>query len=194
MSSFVGMNTEKTPKQNKLQTLDLAYMAVGIVLITVCTWISIPFTIPFTMQTFAVFFVLVFLGGKRGTISILIYILLGTVGIPVFTGFMGGIGKLLGVTGGYILGFIFTGLLYWLAERCFGRKLLVRILSLLAGLLVCYAFGTAWFTVVYARDSGPIGLWTALTICVIPFVLPDLAKLALAVFVADRMKKLLQRT
>ena len=182
---------EKSSERRKLQTADLAYIAVGTVLITVCSWISIPLAVPFTLQTFAVFFILTFLGGKRGTISILVYILLGVIGIPVFSGFMGGIGKLLGMTGGYILGFILTGLLYWLAERLFGSKLLVRILSLLAGLLVCYAFGTAWFMVVYARDSGPIGLGTALTMCVIPFILPDLAKMTLAIFVADRMKKLL---
>jgi len=181
----------KTSERKKLQTVDLVYMAVGTVLITVCSWISIPMVVPFTLQTFAVFFILSLLGGKRGTISILVYILLGAVGVPVFSGFMGGIGKLLGMTGGYILGFILTGLLYWLAQRLFGEKLLVRILSLLAGLLVCYAFGTAWFMIVYARDSGPIGLWSALTMCVIPFILPDLAKMALALFLSDRMKKLL---
>lgn len=181
----------KTSERKKLQTVDLVYMAVGTVLITVCSWISIPMVVPFTLQTFAVFFILSLLGGKRGTISILVYILLGAVGVPVFSGFMGGIGKLLGMTGGYILGFILTGLLYWLAQRLFGEKLLVRILSLLAGLLVCYAFGTAWFMIVYAHDSGPIGLWSALTMCVIPFILPDLAKMALALFLSDRMKKLL---
>lgn len=185
------MMTKSTTARKKLQTADLAYIAVGTVLITVCAWITIPMVVPFTLQTFAVFFVLSLLGGKRGTICIVIYILLGAVGVPVFSGFMGGIGKLLGMTGGYILGFILTGLLYWLARRLFGGKLLVRILSLLAGLLVCYAFGTAWFMVVYARDSGPIGLGTALTMCVIPFILPDLAKMALALFLADRMKKLL---
>jgi biotin transport system substrate-specific component len=164
-------------------------MAVGAALTAVCSWISIPSTVPFTLQTFAVFCVLSLLGGKRGTVSIIIYILLGAVGMPVFAGFTGGIGILLGTTGGYIIGFILMGLLFWLAEHFFGDALPVRIVSMLAGLLVCYAFGTGWFLWVYARQSGAIGIGTALSWCVLPFILPDLAKMALAVGIAGRVKK-----
>ena len=173
------------------KVLDLVYMAVGAVLITVCSWISIPANIPFTLQTFGVFFVLGLLGGRRGTISVLVYILLGAVGIPVFSGFTGGIGKLLGMTGGYIIGFLFMGGIYWAAEKMFGKKLLVRIISMLLGNLVCYTFGTAWFMIVYAGQTGPITLGTALGMCILPFILPDLAKMALAIFLSDRMKRLL---
>ena len=77
------------------RTLDLAYMALGAVVIAVCSWISIPAAVPFTMQTFAVFFVLLFLGGRRGTGSILVYVLLGAVGMPVFAQFTSGLGVLL---------------------------------------------------------------------------------------------------
>ena len=121
----------------------------------------------------------------------LVYILLGAVGLPVFSGFKGGPGVLLGTTGGYIIGFLFTGLLFIFAERLFGQKRLLLILALIAGLLVCYAFGTAWFMLVYARSSGPIGLGTALSWCVIPFVVPDLIKLAAAVLITDRVKHLI---
>jgi biotin transport system substrate-specific component len=174
---------------SKFRVVDLTYMAVGAALTAVCSWISIPSTVPFTLQTFAVFCVLSLLGGKRGTVSIVIYILLGAVGMPVFAGFTGGIGILLGTTGGYIIGFIFMGLLFWLAEHFFGDALPVRIVSMLAGLLVCYAFGTGWFLWVYARQSGAIGIGTALSWCVLPFILPDLAKMALAVGIAGRVKK-----
>ena len=174
---------------SKFRVVDLTYMAVGAALTAVCSWISIPSTVPFTLQTFAVFCVLSLLGGKRGTVSIVIYILLGAVGMPVFAGFTGGIGILLGTTGGYIIGFIFMGLLFWLAEHFFGNALPVRIVSMLAGLLVCYAFGTGWFLWVYARQSGAIGIGTALSWCVLPFILPDLAKMALAVGIAGRVKK-----
>ncbi|MBP3209150.1 MAG: biotin transporter BioY [Oscillospiraceae bacterium] len=174
---------------SKFRVVDLTYMAVGAALTAVCSWISIPSTVPFTLQTFAVFCVLSLLGGKRGTVSIVIYILLGAVGMPVFAGFTGGIGILLGTTGGYIIGFILMGLLFWLAERFFGNALPVRIVSMLAGLLVCYAFGTGWFLWVYARQSGAIGIGTALSWCVLPFILPDLAKMALAVGIAGRVKK-----
>ena len=174
---------------SKFRVVDLAYMAVGAALTAVCSWISIPSTVPFTLQTFAVFCVLSLLGGKRGTVSIVIYILLGAVGMPVFAGFTGGIGILLGTTGGYIIGFILMGLLFWLAEHFFGNALPVRIVSMLAGLLVCYAFGTGWFLWVYARQSGAVGIGTALSWCVLPFILPDLAKMALAVGIAGRVKK-----
>lgn len=174
---------------SKFRVVDLTYMAVGAALTAVCSWISIPSTVPFTLQTFAVFCVLSLLGGKRGTVSIVIYILLGAVGMPVFAGFTGGIGILLGTTGGYIIGFILMGLLFWLAEHFFGNVLPVRIVSMLAGLLVCYAFGTGWFLWVYARQSGAIGIGTALSWCVLPFILPDLAKMALAVGIAGRVKK-----
>ena len=182
--------TDKTVKQ-RFKTIDMVYIAVGTVLIAVCSWISIPFIVPFTLQTFAVFFVLSLSGGMKGTISIAIYILLGAIGVPVFSGMTGGIGKLAGVTGGYIIGFVFTGLLYWLIEILAGKKLTVKIISLAAGLLVCYAFGTAWFMVVYARQNGPIGLGAALGMCVFPFILPDLAKLAAAVFVSLKLGKIL---
>ena len=174
---------------SKFRVVDLTYMAVGAALTAVCSWISIPSTVPFTLQTFAVFCVLSLLGGKRGTVSIVIYILLGAVGMPVFAGFTGGIGILLGTTGGYIIGFIFMALLFWLAEHFFGNALPVRIVSMLAGLLVCYAFGTGWFLWVYARQSGAVGIGTALSWCVLPFILPDLAKMALAVGIAGRVKK-----
>lgn len=184
----------------KLKTIDLAYMAVGAVLITVCSWISIPSAVPFTLQTFAVFCVLGLLGGKRGTISIAVYILLGIIGIPVFSGFKGGFGVIIGTTGGYIVGFIFMGLIYWLAEVIWkplscGTKLktmLVRGAVMAFGLLICYAFGTAWFMAAYARNSGPVGLATALGWCVIPFIIPDVIKLVVSVIITGRLKRFIK--
>ena len=106
----------------------------------------------------------------------------------------GGIGILFGTTGGYIIGFLFTGLLYWLITHFFGEKLPVMILALVLGLAVCYAFGTAWFMIVYAKDSGSVGLLTALGWCVFPFILPDCVKMALAILIGKRLpKRLIQR-
>ena len=99
---------------NKFKTIDMVYIAVFAVLIAICSWISIPTTVPFTLQTFAVFLAVGVLGGKRGSLSVLIYILLGAVGIPVFAGFSGGFGVLLGQTGGYIVGFLFSALLMYI--------------------------------------------------------------------------------
>ena len=138
----------KAKRNNRQKTLDMVYIAIFAVIIAVCSWISVPMVVPFTLQTFGVFCAVGLLGGKRGTLSVLIYVLLGAVGVPVFAGFSSGIGTLFGVTGGYIMGFIFTALIYWLITAIFGKKLWAIILGMVLGLLACYAFGTIWFMVV----------------------------------------------
>ena len=165
----------------KMKTLDMVYIALFACLMAICAWISIPGQIPFTLQTMGVFLAIGLLGGKRGTVAVLVYILMGAVGLPVFSGFAGGLGKLLGMTGGYIVGFLVSALLMWAMEALFGSKKWVLPASMVVGLIACYAFGTAWFMVVYARNAGAIGLGTALGWCVFPFIIPDLAKIALAV-------------
>lgn len=171
----------------------MAYIALFAVVMAVCSWISIPILqVPYTLQTFAVFLAVGVLGGRRGTLAVLVYILLGAVGVPVFAGFTGGLGNLLGNTGGYIIGFLFSALLMWLVEALFGRKLWVLAVSMVLGLLVCYAFGTAWFMVVYARNAGAVGLGTALGWCVIPYIIPDLVKIALALVLTNRLRALLK--
>ena len=181
---------------NKFKTTDLVYIAICAVMLAVCSWISIPTAVPFTMQTFGVFCVLLLLGGKRGTLAIVVFLLLGAIGLPVFAGFSGGMGSILGSTGGYLLGFIFIGLIYWITEALLLRtqgspasRTAAKISALIVGLAVCYAFGTAWFMTVYAKQTGPIGLGTALGWCVLPFIIPDLVKLAIAVPVSARLSK-----
>ena len=174
---------------SKFRTKDLAYIAVSVALTAICSWISIPTAIPFTLQTMAVFLSVGLLGGRRGSLAVLAYILLGLVGAPVFAGFSGGAGVLLRPTGGYIVGFLFTALLMWAMERLPGRRLPMLGLSMVLGLLVCYAFGTVWFMAVYARDTGPISLTTALGWCVIPFIIPDLVKIGLALSLVSQLRR-----
>ena len=164
----------------KMRTVDMAYIAMFAVVMAVCAWISIPAAVPFTLQTFGVFLAVGMLGGKRGTLAVLVYLLLGAVGMPVFAGFNGGLGYMLGSTGGYIVGFLLSALTMWGFEAALGRKTWVLAVSMVLGLAVCYAFGTAWFMVVYAKNTGAIGLATALGWCVIPYIVPDLVKIALA--------------
>ena len=181
-----------TTQTTRSKTYDMVYIAVFAVLIAICSWISIPMTVPFTLQTFAVFLAVGVLGGKRGSLAVLVYILLGAVGIPVFAGFSGGIGVLLGNTGGYIVGFLFSALVMWLIERFCGRKTWVLGVSMVVGLIVCYAIGTVWFMVVYAQNAGAVGLATVLGWCVIPFIIPDLVKIALALALSKRLGKVLK--
>lgn len=175
--------------KSKITTKELVFTALMAVIIAVCSWISIPTTVPFTLQTFGVFMAVGLLGGKKGTISVLVYILLGAVGVPVFAGFSSGIGVLFGTTGGYIVGFLLSGLVYWAMTAAFGEKLPIMIIAMVLGLLVCYAFGTAWFMIVYAKNTAPIGLMTALGWCVFPFIIPDCIKIALAVVLTKQLKK-----
>ena len=187
MSSAGAVKTRENSR-----VLDLVYIAIGAALIAVCSWISIPTAVPFTLQTFAVFLGLLLLGGERGTIATLVYVLLGAVGVPVFAGFTGGIGILFGNTGGYIIGFLFTGLIYMLFTRFFKKSRVIKVAALVLGLAVCYAFGTAWFMHVYMKSSGEVGLLTVLGWCVFPFIIPDLLKLALAVVVSKRIEPVIR--
>ncbi|MBR1478736.1 MAG: biotin transporter BioY [Lachnospiraceae bacterium] len=171
-------------EKKKLKAIDIVYIAIGAALMAVCSWISIPFVVPFTLQTFAVFLTVNLLGGKRGSISVLVYILLGAVGLPVFANFKGGLGALLGTTGGYIIGFLFTAAVMWALEKISSKNIALNAAVMLLGLLVCYAFGTAWFMYVYIRDNGAVTLFTVLSWCVIPFIVPDVIKIALALFIS----------
>lgn len=174
---------------NRSRTYDVAYIGIFTALITICSWISIPTAIPFTLQTFAVFLSVSILGGKRGTLAVVVYVLLGAVGVPVFAEFTGGIGIIMNNTGGYIIGFIFAALVMWLTERILGRELWARGIAMVLGLIVCYAFGTAWFMLVYMRDSGAVGLSTVLGWCVIPYIIPDALKIALALTLSSLLRK-----
>ena len=174
--------------RSSLSISDLTLIALFTAVIAVSSWISIPAAVPFTLQTFAVFLATGLLSGKRGTLTVLVYILLGAIGVPVFSGFTGGIGHLLGPTGGYIIGFIFSALVMWFAENRFGKSLKVLAASMVIGLIVCYAFGTAWFMAVYTKETGEIGLMTALGWCVFPYIIPDAVKIALAVILCRRLR------
>ncbi len=185
----IAENVGAEVTKSKITTKELVFTALMAVIIAVCSWISIPTTVPFTLQTFGVFMAVGLLGGKKGTISVLVYILLGAVGVPVFAGFSGGIGVLFGTTGGYIVGFLLSGLVYWAMTAAFGEKLPIMIVAMVLGLIVCYAFGTAWFMIVYAKNTAPIGLMTALGWCVFPFIIPDCIKIALAVVLTKQLKK-----
>ncbi|MHC1694450.1 MAG: biotin transporter BioY [Eubacteriales bacterium] len=172
-----------------MKVRNLTFIALFAALMAICSWISIPFTIPFTLQTFAVFLAVGLLGGQRGTIAVLVYILLGAVGAPVFSGFRGGVGVLLGNTGGYIIGFLASAFVVWGITRFFGKSAVALGISMLIGIAVCYAFGTAWFMVVYTKANGAVPLATVLSWCVVPYIIPDLIKITLAVTLSVRLRR-----
>ena len=101
---------------------ELAYCGCCTALLAVCSWISIPFPIPFTLQTFAVFLLGRLLGGRNATLCVCCYLLCGAIGLPVFSGFRGGISVMFDLTGGYLLGFLLSTLLLWLTERWWSKS------------------------------------------------------------------------
>lgn len=174
--------------KHSMKTRDVAYIGMFAALMAICSWISIPTTVPFTLQTMGVFTAVGLLGGKRGTTAVLVYILMGAIGLPVFSGFTGGMGILFGSTGGYIIGFLASALVMWAMEAVFGRSNRVLFLSMVLGLLVCYTFGTLWFLQVYTRTKGAVTLATVLGWCVVPFIVPDLIKISIAMALSGLRK------
>ena len=187
-----GRTRERNNNRSKLLT-DSIYIALFAAVIAICAQIRLPIgPIPFTLQTLGIFLAGGLLGAKKGTISVLIYILLGAVGVPVFNGFSGGPGVLFGVTGGYIIGFIFTALVVGIASDHRKKKIWILIAAMVVGEILCYAFGTAWYIILMNSQGNATGLWAALSSCVIPFLIPDAAKIAVSVIIINRLNKIIK--
>ena len=170
---------------------DITLIALFAAVISVSALISIPFgTVPVTLQTFGVFCALILLGGRRGTVSVAVYVAIGAVGLPVFSGFSGGVGRLFDSTGGFIFGFLAAALVYWLLSRLLGTSLRATAVSSVTAHLVLYAVGAVWFYLGYADGAGFLA---ALTATVLPFLLPDALKLFLAIFMCGKIKKRLNK-
>ena len=174
--------------------LRMTLIAAMAALICVCSWLTVPSVVPFTLQTFAVFCALLLLGGKDGLYAVILYLLMGALGVPVFAGFSGGVGYMLGPTGGYLIGFVLTALLYWLCEPLFKNRRPLRYPALAVGLMLCYLAGTVWFvTVMNAPDrGGDYTFWAALLVCVVPYLIPDALKLVFAGVLCHAVSKRLK--
>lgn len=169
--------------QSKFKTFDICQIAFGAVVISICAWIMIPTAVPFTLQTFGIFTVLKLLGGKKGFFSVLLYLIMGTVGLPVFSGFTGGPGVLVSVTGGYLIGFLLMAAIYWFLLSNFNCK---DNIALAIGLVICYVFGSLWLAVIY----GGVNMFAkALYVGVLPFIVPDVIKMIFAHTVAKMFRK-----
>lgn len=172
---------------------EVAYISLGVALIAVCAWISIPLgPIPVTLQTFAVPFVGAILGWKRGLAAVAVYFVMGLIGIPVFAGFRSGVAVLFGPTGGYLLGFflevILVGAAKYLPVRSRWAKIGTLYGAMILGEALMFAFGTLWFMTMY-RGAGEMSLAAALTLCVVPYLAPDAVKTAIAALLAVRLER-----
>lgn len=189
----------ETKEKNSVFTLrSMVFTAIMAALICVCAPFSIPMPglVPISLATFAVYLAGGTLGSKRGTLAVLVYILIGAVGLPVFSGFSGGAARLIGVTGGFIIGFLpcalFSGLLFEIIKKKWALPL-----GMAVGTLACYVFGTAWFLIFTTVGKGvPLtgaSIAAALMSCVVPFLLGDAIKIAAACAVLIPLKSNLDR-
>lgn len=156
----------------------VARAGVGVALLAVSAWVSIPFgPVPFTLQTMALAVLPAALDQGAAILAVVCYVLLGGVGLPVFAGFAGGVGVLAGPTGGFLWGFILGMIAATACVRTLSKRRSVYASAVLADivmLLVSYACGALQLMVV-----GSMGLVTALLVAVVPFVIPDAVKLVL---------------
>jgi len=179
----------------KFNIRDICLISVFTAIIAVCAQIYVPMLagVPFTMQTFAVSLAGVILGAKRGTLSALVYIILGMIGIPVFNGFTGGFAFVFGRTGGFILSFPVMALCAGIfSDMGLNKKLPVKYLLTAAGLVfgtaINYISGLLMFSVIMSRN-----LHTAFIACVMPFILPDIIKMILAGIIGVSVRKILTK-
>ena len=152
--------------------------AVFVGAMAVCAWLAVPLAgVPVTMQTLGLFLALGLLGGRLGTVSVAVYLLLGAVGLPVFSGFQGGFGILFSPNGGFLWGFLLAAGAYWVLEKwvpLWGKMVLCQ--------LILYLCGLGWF-LLFCCD----GLWAAAAATVLPYLAPDAAKLALSLLLTAKL-------
>ncbi|MCM1100345.1 MAG: biotin transporter BioY [Clostridium sp.] len=162
---------------------------IGLMTAVVCVLAPISFYIPISpvpisLGSMMIYFVVTVLGARRGTVSVLLYILLGLAGLPVLSGFTGGAGKLFGPTGGYIIGYIFLALIFGFFTDHWKDRLAMQILGAILGTLALYLFGTLWL----GRQLG-IDFMAALWAGVIPYIPGDIVKLILAMTLGIKLRK-----
>ena len=169
----------------KIRTKQMVLIALMTAVTCVLGPLSIPLPfspVPISLTNFAIFLAIFILGMKNGTISFIIYLLLGAVGVPVFSSFRGGLQVLAGPTGGYLIGFIFLALIMGFALDHFDRKLVPTIIGMIIGMAVCYAFGTVWLAKLLS-----LSFKEGLMMGVIPYLAGDAAKIIIATIVGPKL-------
>ena len=169
----------------KIRTKQMVLIALMTAVTCVLGPLSIPLPfspVPISLTNFAIFLAIFVLGMKSGTISFIIYLLLGAIGVPVFSSFRGGLQVLAGPTGGYLIGFIFLALIMGFALDHFDRKLVPTIIGMIIGMVVCYAFGTVWLAKLLS-----LSFKEGLMMGVIPYLPGDAAKIIIAAIVGPKL-------
>lgn len=183
------MNAITEKKNSFLGTKQIACIGVMAAATCILAPLSIPIgPVPISLTNLVIYFSLYILGMKKGTLSYLIYLLIGMVGLPVFSGFTSGPGKLFGPTGGYLIGFIPMAILAGIVIDRYTDKKLICLLAMIAGTIICYVLGTIWLAY-QAQMDFTAAIWAG----VIPFIPGDLLKMILAMLIGPQIQKQLKR-
>lgn len=173
-----------TTEKRKITTQQMALVAIMTALTCIMAPFSLPIgPVPISLTNLVIYFSLYLLGWKLGTLSYVIYLLIGLVGVPVFSGFTAGPAKLFGPTGGYLIGFIPMAIIAGIVIDKFSQRW-IQILGMIVGTAICYAFGTAWFCI-----QAGYTVSAALAVCVIPFIPADLIKMVIAMIIGPEIRK-----
>lgn len=177
-------------KKKKLELKDLTFIALMTALMCILGPLSIPIgPVPISFTNLVIYLTMYILDAKRGTISYILYLLIGLAGVPVFSGFTSGPAKLLGPTGGYLIGFIFMAFITGLTTDHYFKHKTICIIGMFLGTIVCYCLGTLWLSF-----SISISFSKALTIGVLPFLIVDFIKIILAAFIGSSLKERLWKS
>ena len=172
---------EKTQKTNTRQLT-----LVGVMAAVTCILgpLSLPIgVVPISLTNLVIYFAIYVLGGKRGTLSYMVYLFIGLVGLPVFSGFSGGFPKLFGPTGGYLIGFIFMAFISGIFIDKFSNKIYMCFLGMILGTIATYIFGTAWLAY-----QAHLTFNAALAVGVFPFIPGDIVKMVIASFIGPQIR------
>lgn len=173
-------------KKQQNNTRSMVVPALMAALLCVLGPVTIPVgPVPLSLATLGIYLAGLLLGWKRGMVSVLVYLAIGLVGLPVFSGFTGGLGQLFGPTGGYLLGYLPLGLVTGLAQK---QKSPLRLLAMAGGTAFLYLLGTVF----YCAQSGT-AFMAAAAVCVLPFLPGDVMKMCLALFLAPSLSRALER-
>ena len=176
-------------KKNNLTLYIFTALATAIICVLSPFVIAIPVSpVPVSLSILAVYIAVYACGCKWGTAAVALYILIGLVGVPVFSGFSGGVGKLMGPTGGYIIGYLFVSLIAGLFIDKFTSKLYMHACGMVLGTAVCYAFGTLWLA-----KTAHMAFKAALLAGVIPFIPADIVKIIIALLTGPALRKAINK-
>lgn len=181
------MSSETTKRSSVFRAKAIALIGLMAAVTCVLGPLSIPIPVspvPISLTNLALYFTVYVIGMKRGTLSYIIYLLIGFVGVPVFSGFTAGPGKLLGPTGGYLIGFIPLALICGFFVDRWPEKRWLHFIGMVAGTLVCYLFGSAWLAY-----QGGYSFAYACAIGMIPYLPGDLAKIIIALILGPQLRK-----